>query len=77
MDARVCLTEGLSPNKRLLPFLLLLPWTDREPKVQERVREEIHEALGRNQQPTLADRQRLPFTEATVMEIQRMANVRK
>ena len=45
--------------------------------MQERVREEIHEALGRNKQPTLADRQRLPFTEATVMEIQRMANVRK
>ena len=51
--------------------------TDREPKIQERVREEIHEAIGRTTQPKLSDRPRLPYTEATAMEIQRMANVRK
>jgi cytochrome P450 family 2 subfamily J len=49
----------------------------REPRVQERVRKEIHDVLGQFQQPTLSDRQRLPFTDATTMEIQRMANVCK
>ena len=49
----------------------------REPKIQERVRDEIHEAIGRTTQPKLSDRPRLPYTEATAMEIQRMANVCK
>ena len=49
----------------------------REQEAQDRARREIHDTIGSDKQPTLDDRQRLPFTEATAMEIQRMANVRK
>ena len=48
----------------------------REPEVQERVRREIFEVLGgKERQAKLSDRERLPYTEATIMEIQRLGNV--
>ena len=47
----------------------------REPEVQARVRAEIHDVLGTSRFPESSDRQDLPFTEATILEIQRMANV--
>lgn len=44
------------------------------PEQQQRLREELqHQLAGRT--PTLADRHKLPFTEATLMEVQRVANV--
>jgi len=44
------------------------------PDVQTKVRSEIHNVLG-NTDVTMADRQRLPYTAATVTEIQRCANI--
>ena len=49
----------------------------RHPEIQERVRDEVHQVVGTDRQPTLADRASLPYTDATVLEIQRMANVCK
>ena len=50
---------------------------NRHTEIQAKVREELHKVLGTDRQATLADRANLPFTDATVMEIQRMANVCK
>jgi hypothetical protein len=41
--------------------------------VQEKVRQEIHNTIGKEKQPQLTDK--LPYTKATIMEIQRMANI--
>ena len=49
----------------------------RHPEIQEKVRDEVNRVVGTERQPTLADRANLPFTDATVLEIQRMANVCK
>ena len=57
----------------MLSFGLL--YMVREPEVQDRVRAEIHDVLGTTRFPESSDRQDLPFTEATIMEVQRMANV--
>ena len=52
-------------------------YNNRHPEIQEKVRDELHKVIGTDRPPTLADRANLPFTDATVMEIQRMANVCK
>ncbi|XP_033016165.1 cytochrome P450 2U1 [Lacerta agilis] len=45
------------------------------PQEQKKVQEEIELVIGRNRPPTLADKARMPFTEATIMEVQRMTVV--
>ncbi|XP_037083183.1 cytochrome P450 2F3-like [Pollicipes pollicipes] len=45
------------------------------PDVQERLAAELHQVVGRERAPTLADRPHLPFTEAVLMETQRLANI--
>lgn len=52
-------------------------YTYRNPDIQEKVRKEIHDTIGIDRAPKLTDRERLPFTEATIMEIQRMGNIGK
>ena len=47
----------------------------RHPDVQAKVREEIYQAIGKDRQPSLADKQKMPYTEATILEIQRMGNI--
>ena len=47
----------------------------RHPEVQEKVQQELDQVVGRSNLPGLEDRPRLPYTEATIMEIQRMANI--
>ncbi len=44
-------------------------------EVQDRVRAEIHDALGHDRFPESSDRQDLPYTEAALLEVVRMANV--
>ncbi len=41
------------------------------PQVQKRIQNEIDEAVGRNRLPKLSDKPSLPFTCATIFEIQR------
>ncbi|XP_056136444.1 cytochrome P450 2U1 [Lampris incognitus] len=45
------------------------------PDIQEKVQEEIDEVVGRDRIPSLTDKGSLPFTEATIMEVQRMTVV--
>ncbi|XP_049575414.1 cytochrome P450 2U1 [Syngnathus scovelli] len=43
--------------------------------VQDKVQAEVDEVLGRYKVPSLTDRGHLPFTEATIMEVQRLTSV--
>jgi hypothetical protein len=43
--------------------------------VQDKVREEIYSVIGKKRQPRLADKSQMPYTEATILEIHRMANI--
>ncbi|XP_072041130.1 cytochrome P450 2U1-like [Amphiura filiformis] len=45
------------------------------PNVQSRVQQELDEVVGRNRPISLKDRQNLPYTEATLMEIQRVTSI--
>ncbi|XP_066488304.1 cytochrome P450 2U1 [Tiliqua scincoides] len=45
------------------------------PQEQEKVQKEIDLVIGRDRAPTLADKVSMPFTEATIMEVQRMTVV--
>ncbi|KAL2098202.1 hypothetical protein ACEWY4_007409 [Coilia grayii] len=45
------------------------------PNIQEKVQEEIDAVIGRDRVPSLTDKGCLPFTEATIMEVQRMTVV--
>ena len=42
---------------------------------QSKVREEIQRVIGSERLPSLADKSRLPYTEATIIEIQRVGNI--
>lgn len=43
--------------------------------IQAKVRKEMDHVVGRDRLPTLADRNKLPYTEAVIAEIQRISNV--
>nr|XP_002129611.2 cytochrome P450 2C42-like isoform X2 [Ciona intestinalis] len=45
------------------------------PHIQEKVQQEIDEVLGFDQLPQYEDRMRMPYCEATVLEVQRMATI--
>jgi methyl farnesoate epoxidase/farnesoate epoxidase len=45
------------------------------PQVARKVQEELTTVVGNNRLPKLADRPNLPYTEATLNEIQRLSNV--
>ncbi|XP_070543694.1 uncharacterized protein [Ptychodera flava] len=45
------------------------------PKVQERVYQEITKVIGNDRLPTLADREKLPYTEATLLETLRLGSI--
>ncbi|XP_066270582.1 cytochrome P450 2U1-like [Branchiostoma lanceolatum] len=45
------------------------------PDVQRKVQDELEAAVGKGRAPTLADVPKLPFTEATIKELQRICNV--
>lgn len=42
------------------------------PDIQDKVQAEIDEVVGKHRVPSLTDKGSLPFTEATIMEVQRM-----
>ncbi|XP_029361300.1 cytochrome P450 2U1 [Echeneis naucrates] len=45
------------------------------PDIQDKVAAEIDEVVGRHRNPSMADKGSLPFTEATIMEVQRLTVV--
>ncbi|XP_069024316.1 cytochrome P450 2U1 [Embiotoca jacksoni] len=45
------------------------------PDIQDKVQAEIDEVVGRHRIPSLTDKGSLPFTEATIMEVQRLTTV--
>ncbi|XP_035686681.1 cytochrome P450 2U1-like [Branchiostoma floridae] len=45
------------------------------PDIQEKVQQEIDSVLGPNQEPAMAHRSQMPFTEATLAEVSRLASV--
>ena len=45
--------------------------------VQDELRKEIFEVIGKEKQPSLSDRIKMPYTEATILEIQRQAIIGK
>ena len=45
------------------------------PEIQTKVQREIDNAVGRDRLPNLSDKDKMPYTEATIMEVQRIATI--
>lgn len=45
------------------------------PDVQDKVRKEVHQIVGPDRLPHLSDKALMPYTEATIQEIQRLGNI--
>lgn len=64
---------GTETTSNTLSFGLI--YMVHNPAVQAKVRHELDRVIGRSRLPTLNDRSDLPYVEAVLCEIQRMANV--
>jgi methyl farnesoate epoxidase/farnesoate epoxidase len=72
----VCLdlfTAGSETTANTLEFALM--YVTLCPRVQKNVQNEIDEVIGSQRLPCTTDRQRMPYTQATILEAQRMCNV--
>ncbi|KAI6184603.1 hypothetical protein M3Y97_00614200 [Aphelenchoides bicaudatus] len=52
-----------------------LAYIIRHPEVQKRMQDEMDKAIGSDRMITVSDKPSLPYTQAVVLEIQRMANI--
>ncbi|KAF8376303.1 hypothetical protein PRIPAC_82732 [Pristionchus pacificus] len=44
-------------------------------EIQEKLRKEVHEVVGKDRLPFMADQQKMPYARACVLELQRFANI--
>lgn len=70
LDLFVAGTETTSTTLRWILVYLL-----QNPEVQKKVQAEIDRVVGQSCMPSLKDRPNLPYTEATIMEVQRIASM--
>uniref|UniRef100_A0A7I4XZB8 Cytochrome P450 n=1 Tax=Haemonchus contortus TaxID=6289 RepID=A0A7I4XZB8_HAECO len=66
-------TAGMETTTTTLRWATLLFAT--HPGEQEKVREEILRVVGPEGKPTSSDRQKMPYTNASIQELQRWANI--
>ncbi|XP_015517474.2 methyl farnesoate epoxidase [Neodiprion pinetum] len=66
-------TAGIETTNNSIGFVLL--YLIANPYVQQKIHEEIDRVLGRNALPSIQTRSRMPYLNATVMEVSRLANV--
>ncbi|XP_033625410.1 cytochrome P450 2J6-like [Asterias rubens] len=66
-------TAGTETSSTTLRWALL--YMVAYPKVQAKIQQEIDDSVGRNRLPRLADKPQLPYTEATILEVQRLASI--
>ncbi|XP_068106856.1 cytochrome P450 2F3-like [Hyperolius riggenbachi] len=63
-------TETVSTNLRFGLLVLM-----KHPDVAEKMQKEIDQVIGRDRLPSIADRSKLPYTEAAIYEIMRFCDV--
>ncbi|XP_051021581.1 cytochrome P450 2U1 [Acomys russatus] len=56
-------------------LLWCLLYMSLNPSVQKKVHEEIEKVIGHDRVPSLTDKAQMPYTEATIMEVQRLSMV--
>lgn len=77
LHMRVLMGELLSAGSETTAttILWLVLYLIRNPDIQTRLQVNIDEIVGRERQPTLADKSKLPYVEATILEVLRIAPV--